>query len=501
MPEPQDSQASPFLISELRDPGLLRTEACIDGVWAKAEGSARFAVRDPASGRLLAEVANVGVAETRRAIAAAELVLPAWKTLPAAERSQILKAWHEEILQHADDLALLMCREQGKPLAEARGEVAYAASFVEWFAEEAKRIYGDVIPSPGGDRRILVLKEAIGVVAAITPWNFPLAMITRKVAPALAVGCTVVVKPAEDTPLSALALAELARRAGLPPGAFSVLPTLDAPAVGGELCRHPAVRKITFTGSTEVGKILMRQAADTVKKVSLELGGNAPFLVFDDADLKAAVAGAVACKYRNAGQTCVCANRFYVQEGIVGEFVAALAEATRKLRVGPGAKGGVDVGPLIHGEAVQKVEDLLAEATASGARVATGGGRHELGGCFFEPTVLTGAKASMAIHEEEIFGPVAVIYPFAEEEEVISLANSTPYGLAAYLYTREMGRILRVSEALEFGIVGVNTGLISTEVAPFGGVKQSGIGREGSKYGVEDFLEIKYLCLGGIETR
>lgn len=480
----------------LADPSLLKFDAYINGDWTGGAAGRRFAVTNPASGAELGRVADLGVEETRAAIAAAHAAGPAWRDKTAKERAAILRRWHDLILAHQEDLAQIMTAEQGKPLAEARGEVLYGVSFIEWFAEEGKRAYGDVVPTHRNGLRVLVLKQPIGVVAAITPWNFPNAMITRKVAPALAAGCPVVIKPAEDTPLSALALAELAQRAGIPAGVFNVITTLQAPAVGAELCANPLVRKLSFTGSTEVGKILMRQSADTVKKVSLELGGNAPFIVFDDADLDAAVVGAMASKYRNAGQTCVCANRFLVQAGVYDAFAAKLADAVKGLTVGDGVGPGVTQGPLINADAVAKVEALIADAVDKGASVVTGGARHELGGTFFQPTILTGARTDMRLAQEEIFGPVAPLFRFETEAEAVRIANDTPFGLAAYFYARDVGRVWRVAEALEYGIVGVNEGIISTEVAPFGGVKESGLGREGSKYGIDDFLEIKYLCLG-----
>jgi succinate-semialdehyde dehydrogenase/glutarate-semialdehyde dehydrogenase len=483
---------------QLGDSRLLRQQAYIDGAWADAADGSRFEVRNPADGSVLASVPDMGAAETRRAIEAAAAALPAWRARTAKERAAILRKWFELIMAHQEDLAVLMTSEQGKPLAEARGEVAYGASFIEWFAEEGKRVYGDVIPAHGADKRILVLKEPIGVVAAITPWNFPIAMITRKAGPALAAGCTMVIKPAEDTPLCALALAELAERAGLPKGVLNIVTTMKAAEVGGELTANPIVRKVSFTGSTEVGKLLMRQSADTVKKVALELGGNAPFIVFDDADLDAAVAGAMASKYRNAGQTCVCANRLLVQDGIYDAFAARLAEAVAKLKVGPGLSGDVQQGPLINAEAIAKVEELLGDAVEKGAKIVCGGKRHALGGTFFEPTIVTGVTPAMRVAREEIFGPVAPLFRFHTEEEAIRMANDTEFGLAAYFYARDIARVWRVAEGLEYGIVGINEGIISTEVAPFGGVKESGIGREGSKYGIDDFVEIKYLCMGGI---
>ena len=483
---------------QLRDAALLRTEAYIDGQWIQADAGMRFAVSNPADGAVIASVPDLGAAETRRAIAAAEAALPAWRARTAKERAAVLRRWFELIMAHQEDLAVLMTAEQGKPLAEARGEVAYGASFIEWFAEEGKRVYGDVIPGHAADKRIVVVKQAIGVVAAITPWNFPIAMITRKAGPALAAGCTIVIKPAEDTPLCALALAELAERAGVPRGVLNVVTSNRAAEVGGELTANPAVRKLSFTGSTEVGKLLMAQCAGTVKKVALELGGNAPFIVFDDADLDAAVAGAMASKYRNAGQTCVCANRLLVQDGVHDAFAAKLAEAVAKLKVGPGLAGEVQQGPLINQDAVAKVEELLGDAVEKGAKIVCGGKRHALGGTFFEPTILTGVTPAMRVAREEIFGPVAPLFRFHTEEEAIRMANDTEFGLAAYFYARDIARVWRVAEGLEYGIVGINEGIISTEVAPFGGVKESGIGREGSKYGIDDFVEIKYLCMGGI---
>ena len=482
----------------LNDSALLRQQAYIDGEWVDAADGSRFEVNNPADGSVLANVPAMGVTETRRAIEAAATALPAWRARTAKERATILRKWFELIMAHQEDLAVLMTSEQGKPLSEARGEVAYGASFIEWFAEEGKRIYGDVIPAHGADKRIIVVKEAIGVVAAITPWNFPIAMITRKAGPALAAGCTMVIKPAEDTPLCALALVELAARAGVPKGVLNIVTTDRAADVGGELSANPIVRKLSFTGSTEVGKLLMRQCADTVKKVSMELGGNAPFIVFDDADLDSAVAGAMASKYRNAGQTCVCANRLLVQDGVHDAFAAKLAVAVAKLKVGPGLSGEVEQGPLINEDAVLKVETLLNDALEKGAQLVCGGKRHALGGTFFEPTILTGVTPAMRVAREEIFGPVAPLFRFHTEEEAIRMANDTEFGLAAYFYARDIARVWRVAEGLEYGIVGINEGIISTEVAPFGGVKESGIGREGSRYGIEDFVEIKYLCMGGI---
>ena len=481
----------------LTDEGLFRQQAYVDGLWVEADSGATIEVSNPASGELLGTVPCLGSAETARAIEAAERAWPAWRRKTGKERSDLLRRWFELILENRQDLAVLMTLEQGKPLAESRGEIVYGAGFVEWFAEEAKRVYGDTIPSPQADKRILVLKQPVGVVAAITPWNFPNAMITRKCAPALAAGCPVVIKPASATPYSALALAELARRAGFPAGAINVL-TGDSRAIGGELTGHPAVRKLSFTGSTQVGKVLLRQCAGTVKKVSMELGGNAPFLVFDDADLEAAVEGAMMSKFRNTGQTCVCANRILVQDAVYDAFAAQLARATRSLKVGPGLEAGVNQGPLIDRAALEKVEEHLQDAVDKGARVVSGGSRHQLGGTFFQPTVLTQVTPAMKVAREETFGPLAPLFRFRSEEEAVELANRTEFGLAAYFYARDLGRVWRVAEALESGIVGVNTGIISTEVAPFGGVKESGIGREGSKYGIEEFLEIKYVCLGGI---
>ena len=483
----------------LSDPGLLRGQAYIDGAWVDADSGQKFPVLNPADGSLLGHVADCGGEETKRAIAAANAAWPAWRDKTAKERSAILRKWFELILAAQEDLAQIMTLEQGKPLAEARGEVVYGASFVEWFAEEAKRIYGDVIPTVASNRRLLVLKQSIGVVAAVTPWNFPSSMITRKTAPALAAGCTVVVKPAEDTPLSALALAELAERAGMPKGVFNIVTGSKPAAIGNELTGSPLVRKFSFTGSTEVGKLLMAQSAATVKKVSLELGGNAPFIVFNDADLDAAVAGAMASKSRNAGQTCVCANRILVQSGVYDAFAAKLVAAVKALKVGPGSEAGVTQGPLINKEAIEKVERHVADALAKGGKLEVGGKRHALGGSFFEPTVITNVTTEMAVAREETFGPLAPLFKFETEEQAIQMANDTDFGLAAYFYSRDIGRITRVMEGLEYGMVGVNEGLISNEVAPFGGIKQSGIGREGSKYGIEDFIEAKYICLGGVD--
>ena len=482
----------------LKDPRLLREQCYIDGGWVDAEDGGRLEVTDPATGRVIGSVPRMGATETRRAIDAAARALPGWRAMTAKERSAILRRWFELILENAEDLAYLMTREQGKPLAESRGEIVYGASFVEWFAEEAKRVYGDTIPQTVRSRRILVLKQPVGVCAAITPWNFPNAMITRKCAPGLAVGCTFVVKPASYTPFSALALAELAERAGMPKGVLNIV-TGPAGVIGDELCASKTVRKLSFTGSTEVGKLLLRKCADTVKRVSMELGGHAPFIVFDDADIDAAVAGAVACKFRNAGQTCVCTNRIYVQSGVFDAFAERLAEAVSRLRVGPGTAADTEIGPLIEEAAVAKVEEHLRDAVAKGATVMVGGKRHELGGLFFEPTVIANCNVEMKITHEETFGPVAPLYRFETEEEAVRLANDSDVGLAGYFYARDLGRVFRVAEALEVGLVGVNDGVISTEVAPFGGVKESGLGREGSKYGIDEYLEIKYVSLGGIE--
>ncbi|MEQ8392492.1 MAG: NAD-dependent succinate-semialdehyde dehydrogenase [Thalassospira sp.] len=482
----------------LNDPGLWQTKGHINGTWTDATSGKTFAVLDPATGEHLANVPDMGATETRQAIERANEALPAWRARTAKDRAAVLRKWFDLCMAAKDDLALLMTREQGKPLAEAAGEVAYGASFIEWFAEEGKRIYGDVIPSHGADKRIITIKQPIGVVAAITPWNFPMAMITRKCAPALAAGCAVVIKPAEDTPLTALALAELAKRAGFPDGVINVVTASHGVEIGNELTGNPIVRKLSFTGSTQVGKLLMRQCSDTVKKVSLELGGNAPFIVFDDADLDEAVAGAIASKYRNAGQTCVCANRILVQDGVYDEFAKKLAKAVAKLRVGNGMEEGITQGPLINRKAIEKVETLVADALSKGATAILGGARHQADSNFFTPTILTGVTADMRMFSEEIFGPVAPLFRFSSEDEAIRMANDTPFGLAAYFYARDIGRIWRVGEALEYGIVGINEGIISTESAPFGGVKESGIGREGSKYGVDDFVEIKYMCLGGL---
>jgi succinate-semialdehyde dehydrogenase / glutarate-semialdehyde dehydrogenase len=482
---------------KLKDPTLLRQLCFIDGGWSAADNGATLDVTNPATLEKLGSIPNMGAVETRRAIAAAGAALPAWRARTAKERANILHRWFDLMTENQEDLAILMTAEQGKPLAESKTEILYAASFLEWFGEEAKRLYGDIIPGHQVDKRIMVLRQPVGVVAAITPWNFPSAMITRKAGPALAAGCTLICKPATQTPYSALALAELAHRAGVPKGVFNMI-TGSAAAIGGEMTSNPTVRKLTFTGSTEVGKKLMTQCAGTVKKVSLELGGNAPFIVFDDADLDAAVQGAMASKYRNTGQTCVCANRLLIQAGVYEEFAKRLTSAVAQLRVGDGLQGVTDQGPLIDAKAVTKVEEHIADALAKGAKVALGGKRHALGGSFFEPTILTDVTPQMLVAREETFGPVAPLFKFETEAQAVAMANDTEFGLAAYLYTRDLARSWRVSEAIEYGIVGLNTGIISTEVAPFGGVKESGIGREGSKYGILDFTEIKYVCVGGV---
>jgi succinate-semialdehyde dehydrogenase / glutarate-semialdehyde dehydrogenase len=492
MNAPRDPQTP-----QLKDPKLFHQQCYIDGRWSDADSRQTIAVTNPATGAVVGSVPRMGAAETKRAIEAAGGALPSWRGKLAKERAAILRKWFELMLANQEDLGLIMTTEQGKPLAEAKGEIVYAASFIEWFAEEGKRVYGDVIPTVWPDRRLVVVKQPVGVCGAITPWNFPAAMITRKVGPALAAGCTVVVKPATQTPYSAFALAELAERAGIPRGVLNVL-TGSAKDIGGELTSNPTVRKITFTGSTEVGRVLMQQSAATIKKISLELGGNAPFLVFDDADLDAAVDGAMISKYRNAGQTCVCANRILVQDKVYDAFAEKLAAKVRALKVGPGTEAGVNIGPLIDERAVTKVEEHIGDAIAKGAKVLVGGKKHALGGLFFEPTILTGVNTDMKVTTEETFGPVAPLFRFNTEEEGVAMANDTEFGLAAYFYARDIGRIWRVGEAIESGMVGVNTGLISNEVAPFGGVKQSGIGREGSKYGIEEYLEVKYLCMGGI---
>ncbi|MBN7798131.1 succinate-semialdehyde dehydrogenase [Parahaliea mediterranea] len=482
----------------LSDPSLLKTQAYIDGQWVDADSGDTFAVNNPATGEEIAQVAKTGAAETARAIAAADRAMAAWKQQPAKARAQILRKWFDLMMAAQEDLAIIMTAEQGKVLAESRGEVAYGAAFVEWFGEEAKRIDGDVIPGPTADRRIVCIKQPVGVVAAITPWNFPNAMIARKAAPALAAGCSIVIKPASETPLSAFAMAELAHRAGVPAGVINVLAGSSS-AIGGEMTSNPIVRKLTFTGSTPVGKQLEAQCAATMKKTSMELGGNAPFIVFDDADLDAAVQGAVASKYRNAGQTCVCSNRLLVQDGIYDAFVEKLVKATAALTVGDGLKDGIAVGPLVNAKAVADVDGLVQASVSSGAQVALGGAPHELGGCFYQPTVLTEVSSEMAVFRNEIFGPVAPVVRFATEEDAIRMANDTEFGLASYFYTRDIGRVWRVAEALEYGIVGINEGIISNEMAPFGGVKESGSGREGSKYGIDDYVEIKYMLMGGLD--
>ncbi|MEK9947011.1 MAG: NADP-dependent succinate-semialdehyde dehydrogenase [Alphaproteobacteria bacterium] len=483
---------------KLADTKLFRQQAYIAGQWSDADSGDTIAVNNPATDDTLGTVPKMGAAETRRAIDAAAAAYPEWRAKTGKERAGILRRWFELMMENQDDLGVLMTAEQGKPLAEAKGEVAYAASFIEWFGEEAKRVYGDTIPSHAADKRIVVLKEPIGVTAAITPWNFPAAMITRKAGAALAAGCPMVIKPASQTPFSALALAELGERAGIPAGVLSVL-TGSAAEIGGEMTGNPTVRKLSFTGSTEIGKKLMAQSAGTMKKLSLELGGNAPFIVFDDADLDAAVEGAIASKYRNTGQTCVCANRLLVQDGVYDAFAEKLGEAVAKLRVGNGLEGETEQGPLIDMAAVEKVEEHVADALGKGARLVMGGARHALGGTFYEPTVLADVTPAMLVSKEETFGPLAPLYRFKTDDEALAMANDTEFGLASYFYSRDIGRIWRVSEGLEYGIVGINTGLISTEVAPFGGIKESGLGREGSKYGIEDYLEIKYLCVGGID--
>ena len=494
MPPDTRERATP----SLKDPALLRRQCYIGGRWVDADSGATEPVTDPASGGTIGTMPVMGASETRRAIEAADAAWPAWRRKTAKERSNLLRKWYELILAHQDDLALILTTEQGKPLAESKGEIGIGAAYVEWFAEEARRVYGDVIPTIANDRRLVVVKEPVGVCAAITPWNFPHSMITRKVAPALAAGCTVVIKPAEATPYSALALAELAHRAGFPPGVLNVV-TGVAKDIGGEMTSSPLVRKISFTGSTEVGRLLMKQAAPTIKKISLELGGNAPFIVFDDADLDAAAEGAMISKYRNAGQTCVCTNRFFVHRAVHDAFAEHFAKRIAALKVGPGTEPGVTQGPLIDADALAKVEDHVADATQLGAHVSAGGRRHALGGTFYEPTLITGVTPQMKLFREETFGPVAALIPFASDDEVVELANRTEFGLAAYFYSRDIGRAWRVAEALEYGMVGINTGLITTEVAPFGGVKQSGIGREGSKYGIEEYVESKYVCFGGVD--
>lgn len=487
-----------YMTIQLKDPSLFKTQAFISGQWVDSDKGETFPVYNPATGVLLAEVASVGLNETQRAIESAQTAMESWRELPAKTRSDILERWYNLVIENTEDLAMLMTAEQGKPLFESRGEIGYGASFIKWFSEEGKRVYGDIIPATN-DRRNIAVKQPIGVVAAITPWNFPNAMITRKVAPALAVGCAMVLKPAAETPLSALALVELANRAGLPPGLFSVLPTSDAPTVGSEMTSNPIVKKVTFTGSTQVGKLLMKQCADTVKRTSMELGGNAPVIIFDDADVDLAVAGALVAKYRNSGQTCICANRIIVQEGIYDTFVEKFAAAVNQFNIGNGMDDNTSHGPVITSKAAIDIHSKVQSAVAEGAVVVTGGDFSELGECFYQPTVLTNVNDKMRVFQEEIFGPVAPIFKFKTEKEAISMANDTPFGLAAYFYTEHMGRSWRVAEALEYGMVGVNETAISSEVIPFGGVKESGQGREGSKYGLDDYLEVKYICMGGLQ--
>ena len=482
----------------LSDQSLLQNQCLIDGKWIDADNGTAMPVLNPATGETIGSVPKMGATETRNAIEAANVALGPWRAKTAKERAAVLRRFFELMMENQTDLATLMTAEQGKPLAESTGEIAYAASFIEWFADEGKRVYGDVIPAHQADKRIVVVKEPVGVVATITPWNFPSAMITRKAGPALAAGCTIVCKPASETPLSALALAVLAERAGIPKGVFNVV-TGSARDIGGEMTGNPIVRKLSFTGSTEIGKVLLKQCADTVKKVSMELGGNAPFIVFDDADLDAAVDGAMMSKFRNAGQTCVCANRIYVQDGVYDDFVARLTKAVAAMAIGDGLKGNVQQGPLINMAAVEKVEEHIADAVANGGQVVQGGKRHDLGGTFFEPTIVANVTSEMKVAREETFGPLAPVFRFTDEADVIAQANDTEFGLASYFYSRDIGRVWKTAEALEYGIVGINTGIISTEVAPFGGMKESGSGREGSKYGIDDFLEIKYLCMGGID--
>ncbi|MDA0994840.1 MAG: NAD-dependent succinate-semialdehyde dehydrogenase [Proteobacteria bacterium] len=483
---------------QISDKALFKTQAYINGQWADADDGSTFSVTNPANGKTIAEVASCGAAETRRAIEAAEVAMVGWRARSAKDRASILRKWFNLMIAAQEDLAQILTAEQGKPLAEARGEVAYGANYIEWFAEEAKRIYGDTIPAPSADKRIVVIKQPVGVVACITPWNFPNAMLTRKIAPALAAGCAVVCKPANATPLSALAFVELAERAGVPAGVINIVAGRTS-EIGEELTSNPIVRKLTFTGSTPVGKKLMAACAATVKRTSMELGGNAPFIVFDDADLDSAVANAIICKFRNAGQTCVCANRILVQEGIYDQFAARFAAATENLKLGEGTQDGVTMGPLISEGAANDVLEFIDDAVANGAKVATGGSRSNLGSCFIEPTVLTNVDGTMRVFREEIFGPVAPLFKFKTEEEAIAMANDTEFGLACYFFSRDVGRIWRVAERLEYGIVGINEGVISNEMAPFGGVKESGQGREGSKYGLDDYLEIKYMCMGGID--
>lgn len=486
-------------MAQLTQPALLRTQSYVDGQWIDADDGKTFDLTNPADQSVICKVASLGAAETDRAIAAANKALPAWRALPAKQRSIILRRWFDLMMAHQEDLATLLSMEQGKPMAESRGEIAYGASFIEWFAEEAKRVYGDVIPHDKDGRRLMVIKQPVGVVAAITPWNFPNAMITRKAGPALAAGCTVVVKPASETPLSALALAWLAEQAGIPAGVFNVVAG-NARAIGGALTASPVVRKVSFTGSTEIGKLLMAQCAGTMKKVSMELGGNAPFIVFDDADLDAAVAGAMGSKFRNSGQTCVCTNRILVQDGVYDAFAEKLVAAVNALKVAPATDPTAQQGPLINQKAVEKVSQLVDDALTKGGKLLAGGKVHALGGTFYEPTVIGDVTADMIVAKDETFGPMAPLFRFKTEEEAIAMANDTEFGLASYIYTRDLSRSWRVAEALEYGMVGLNEGLISTEVAPFGGIKESGMGREGSKYGIEDYLEVKYICIGNINA-
>ena len=483
----------------LSDPSLLKSQAYINGQWVDADNGATFPVTNPANGELIVEVAKVGAAETARAIAAADAAMQSWKKQSAKARAAIIRKWYDLMMANQEDLAQIMTAEQGKVLAESRGEVAYGAAFVEWFGEEAKRIDGDVIPGPSSDKRIVCIKQPVGVVAAITPWNFPNAMIARKAAPALAAGCSIVIKPATETPLSAFAMVELAERAGIPAGVINVVAGSSGD-IGGEMTSNPTVRKLTFTGSTPVGKMLTAACADTMKKTSMELGGNAPFIVFDDADIDAAIQGAMISKYRNAGQSCVCSNRLFVQDGVYDEFVEKLVKATAELTVGNGAEEGVIIGPLVNTKAVEDVDQLVQQSIAQGAKLAVGGGPHEFGGCFYQPTVLTEVNSEMAVFRNEIFGPVSPVVRFSSEEEVIAMANDTEFGLASYFYTRDIGRVWRVAEELDYGIVGINEGIISNEMAPFGGVKESGSGREGSKYGIDDYVEIKYMLMGGLDS-
>ena len=483
----------------LSDPSLLKSQAYINGQWVDADNGATFPVTNPANGELIVEVAKVGAAETARAIAAADAAMQSWKKQSAKARAAIIRKWYDLMMANQEDLAQIMTAEQGKVLAESRGEVAYGAAFVEWFGEEAKRIDGDVIPGPSSDKRIVCIKQPVGVVAAITPWNFPNAMIARKAAPALAAGCSIVIKPATETPLSAFAMVELAERAGIPAGVINVVAGSSGD-IGGEMTSNPTVRKLTFTGSTPVGKMLTAACADTMKKTSMELGGNAPFIVFDDAAIDAAIQGAMISKYRNAGQTCVCSNRLFVQDGVYDEFVEKLVKATAELTVGNGAEEGVIIGPLVNTKAVEDVDQLVQQSIAQGAKLAVGGGPHEFGGCFYQPTVLTEVNSEMAVFRNEIFGPVSPVVRFSSEEEVIAMANDTEFGLASYFYTRDIGRVWRVAEELDYGIVGINEGIISNEMAPFGGVKESGSGREGSKYGIDDYVEIKYMLMGGLDS-